>query len=315
MKMSFVINSMTLNIMCLFGICPYKYNHITQTIDCSFFRLFYSCVYFLMTSVSLDYALVIYFSHKILTVGVVTYEIAKIIENTARLIIHNTCMIDLMLRRKSYVLFLNKLNNFQRSIESELGCKVRIKQENIRSMVIIVLIIAYLLLISVITYIINWHYLRRSVIFWYVMAVFKYLSFTLVGVNICNLNMTLLRRYEDVFEKISSLIVKFSCEETKDKKNTSKGLAKCFEKLEESNAIKLKFSDLFGTQILLIVSSDFVSITIAFYFVLFPSIFVEYKHFSGLIHFALLNLPCLVILCWMVVIMDKLGQQVSLFIV
>lgn len=297
--------------MCFFGICPHNYNHISQTIDCSNFRLFYSIVYFLLTSVTSDYMLAVFFSQKIFTIGVVTYEIAKIIENVARSLIHNSSMIDLLLRRKSYAKFVNKLNEFQRSIESELDCKVNTRRENFRCMGIIVLFIAYLAISVAVYYTISKTYIHGALIFWFSVGFLRHVSITLVGVDVCNWNTILLYRFECLFEITDSLIEKFSAEETTNENDdTVKRLLKCFEKLEELNDIKLHFSDLFGNQILVIVSYNFVVMTMAFYFVLFPLIFVQSQDLFGILHFVMLNSPNLVVLCWMVVIMDKLGQQV-----
>lgn len=301
--MSFVVHPIILNLFFFCGICPYKYNHITQSIDRSPFRLIYSCVYFSFTSVSIDYAFVTYFYGEISKLGFNTYEIAKILENTGRSIIHNFCVIDLLLHRHSYVCFLNKFNDFQLSIESDLGCKVSTKRESFRSMAVIALLIAYLVLISAVILSLNREFLTFHIIF-YILSLLKLLSSLLVGVKICNLNMILLSRYQLVFDYVNDLIENNSSRDLR-----FKSLVKCFQKLEELNKIKINFSNTFGTQILLIVSYNFVIMTIALYYSLFPS--TNNEDMFSLPNFVTFNLPSLAILCWMVVVMDKLGQQVN----
>lgn len=301
--MSFVVHPIILNLFFFCGICPYKYNHITQSIDCTLFRLIYSCVYFSFTSVSIDYVFVIYFYEVISKFGFHTYEIAKILENIARSIIHNFCVMDLLLHRHSYVCFLNKLNDFQRSIESDLGCKVSMKRESFQSMAVIALLIAYLVLISAVTLTLNRELPIFHIVF-YILSLLKFLSSLLVGVKICNLNTILLNRYQLVFDYVNDLIKNNSSRDLR-----FKSLVKCFQKLEELNKIKINFSDTFGTQILLIVSYNFVIMTIALYYSLFSSI--NNEDMFSLPNFVTFNSPSLAILCWMVVVMDKLGQQVN----
>ncbi len=296
--MDFVINPKSLNILCFFGISPHRYNHTTRTIDCSIFRLIYIGVYFIVTSVSID-------SSKIIGPGLTTYEIAKIIENVARSIIHNFCIVDVIFRRQSYANFLNDLNDFQKGIESELKCKASTKTEHTVSLAVILSLIVYMLVISVLTCVINWTQSLTSITYF-----FYNLSFLLVGVDLCSLSRILLKYYKIVFQSIGSLVKKVGSSENDD--ISSKRLIKCFQKLGQLNDVKLKFSDLFGSQILLIVSFNFTIITIALYFLLFPSTFNHNRDGYSLVRLIIFNSPSLIILGWMVVIMDKLGQQVVL---
>lgn len=163
--MSSVVDPLTLNIFCLFGVCSYKYNYITQTVDCTHFRLIYSIIFFLFTSVPLDYTTASFYFDKSSQFGLNTYEITKIIENMTRSVIHNFCFINLLLRRRSFVSFLNNLNKFQRSIESELHCKISTERDTYREMGIILLLIAYLILISAITLLLNQTILTYRLVF------------------------------------------------------------------------------------------------------------------------------------------------------
>lgn len=313
--MSLIINPRTFDILFFFGICSSRYSHITRTVHYSFFRFLYSCVYFLTTSVSLDCILVMTISSKILHTQD-THGVVKIIENIVRSIIHNFCMMDLFLRRKSYVDFLNSLDNFQKVFDSELDCRINSKSKYCRSLTITLSVVAYMTFISILFYLLNSSYITDSIIFWFVAACLKDASFMLVGVDICNLSMILLNRYEHVFEVIGSLVKETNNEATttKNMRSSLKSLFKCLEKLEELEELKLKFSHLFGVRILLIVSYNFVVISSAFYFLFFSTIFRENQDLFELIPFAMYYWPSFAILCWMVVSMDKLGQQVSSFI-
>lgn len=307
--MSSVVYPFTLNLFCLFGICSYKYNYTTQTVDCTHFRLIYSVIFFLFTSVSLDYATASFYFDKISQFGLNTYEITKIIENMTRSIIYNFCLTNLLLRRRRFVSFLNNLNRFQRSIESELHCNISTEHDNYREMGIILLLIAYLVLISAITLLLSQTILTYRLVFMYILSCLKFLSILLLNVKICNLSTILLNRYELIFNIVNDSIKKHNRNDVQCKHIVVIRLVKCFQKLEELNEIKMNFSELFGTQILLIVSFNFVVATIAFYFSLFPSI--QTDDIVSIINFVIFNSPYIVALCWMVVLMDRLGQQVD----
>lgn len=132
----------------------------------------------------------------------------------------------------------------------------------------------------------------------------------LVNVKICNLSITLLNRYELIYNIVNESMKKHNRNDVQCKQIVIKRFVKCFQKLEELNKIKMNFSEVFGTQILLIVSFNFVVATIAFYFSLFPS--VNNDDIVSIINFVIFNSPYIVALCWMVVVMDRLGQQVDL---
>lgn len=309
--MSCVINPKILNLLCFFGICPYKYNQNTKTIDSTLLRLIYSCVYFLITSVIIDYLTAVSLSKKVINFDIITFEISKIIENVSRSIIHNLCIVDIVFRRSSYLSFLNNLNNFQKNIEADMGFKVNTKSEYFNSLTVISFLACYIIFFSAVLLVRIWDVLLITVIILYVIGSLKYMSYLLIGINICNLNMILLRRYQCIFGIIDTSVNRISSEKEKVHQETFKNLIKCFQKLEELNAIKLQISNVFGFQILLIVSFNFVLLTIALYFTLFPRLHAHNRYWFELFNFVIFNSPSLIILLWMIFIMDKLGNQVS----
>ncbi|KAJ6627579.1 hypothetical protein Bhyg_16259 [Pseudolycoriella hygida] len=300
------VNPTIINLFFFFGICPYKYNDITETIDCCPLRLIYSLVYHIFTSLYIDYAYAIYHSKQMLTQGFSTYEISKIIEDISCVVLHHCCMVNVFLQRKNYARFLNTLNAFERRVETQFGVKSHTKHETFTTTAMItVSIIYFVLTCGFNTYLYGW---STTTVLFFVCLSLKMLSYLLVSMQICYINVVMLNRFHLVFNFAHDTIRKKCSSDLTQKQSFSKSLVKCLRKLEELYAMKSKFSDTFGLQILLIVSNNFFVMTIAFYFSLKPP---KQGDAEGFMEFMIVNCPNLVILLWMVVLMEELGQQVN----
>lgn len=291
------------NFVFFFGISPYSFNRDSDKFECSIKTLAYTFVYFLCISITILYIALNYFVNdgKMFQT---TFMILTLLQQSTVMFIFYAAMLDLIVKRKKHVGFLNNL--------IDLDSNLTILNINTNSDVLSTLhkqhfcIVFFYAAVYIINSTTNLDKMQSFEHVWNTMQFFQIMSLTMVGYYIRCFAIILHQRCKPIFERLN--FIRRDMMLTNYKQERLAELMQCFGSFDEIMDLKNQLSNIYGVQLLLNSAFDFIMLTISVYGILY----YQTQSAAVLYYFLAYNLPHAIKCVQLVLALDTLADQVSL---
>lgn len=287
-----------------FGISPYFFNQKSNKFECSIVTIIYTCAYSLSISFAIIYILFTYYlEEEVARLLSTTFKTIGLLQQSTIIIISCLTLFDLIVKRKMHAGFLNDLIELDTNL-AKLKMKSNRRSSDLSSLrvqqIAIIFVYAIIYFINSIMYL---NFVKWFEHVWNALQFFQTISLTLVGYYIRCLATILYHRCEPILHHLDLVRTQFSYN------NYSQGLIaeliKDFKLFDEIMNLKNQLSNIFGLQLLLNTTLNFVILTISVYGILY------YHTQSGILYFFVTSYLCHTINCVLLVTtLDTLSDQV-----
>lgn len=299
-----------LNVQAVFGLKPFHFNGKSKKFETKFLNFMHSLGSFIAISVSLIILTIMYrYGDGESNLGK-TANFTIFSQDTLFVLAYNAAMINWLLMCKVHVNFLNKYN--------EMGIKLKVKlntvavtpatyyKKSLFAQISIIVFSVFLTINQIVRDIRRKTSFEWSICVWNIIFATEILTQMLTVFYMGHLTVVMRQYFDAIFKKLSKLkqfTLKFQTE-------TNEDLLLCIKLFDELIGLKNDFSKLFGHQLLIIFSFEFVDTTISFYFILMYAIETSFS-VSTVYLFSIYILPQILMFICLIHHMHQLAQVVK----
>lgn len=302
--------AIVLKIPSFFGLAPFRFNKKSIEFESTFLNLIQSILTYLLISVGATVLTVIFRYGNGETNLADTANVSVFSQDIVLVIAYNGAMIKWLLLRKDHIIFLNKINEMGEKLKVKLKLPELIPpamyyKRGCFTQVAIVVFCAFIVAYDIVKELnlerLNWSNCMQTILFGTAITV-QILSVFYIGF----LAAVLGEYFHVVLYELSSMENVPSALQ----KGNSKFMLLGINLFDELICLKEDYSQLFGHLLLLILSFEFVYVTISVYFVLTSSVGNVFS-MAAAYHFLIFILPHVLLLMFLVHFIHKLGDVVS----
>lgn len=293
----------------IYGICPFKFNKLSNNFCCNSYYTFYSAFICVVASSNIAYDILT----EILDVGFVQYFFRNTISSLSSLmtasvlIIYLLQMLDLFIRRSSHVNLLNKVLQMDEKI-SEISLKYNYglaKTTLPKFAWHHFLISIFVVIIKISIFVKNLPTLAMPELLQFlsaILVILQIITILQIPIYIRNFALILNQNFNKVRLLLNKLIEFYAIDRL--------AVLTCFELFEELERLKTLFSDTFGVQILIIYLNDFIILTSTLYFLTYQ-LYIGFT-WNYFYMFLCMCFPNIIQCILLTSTLDKLGEQVNI---
>lgn len=291
--------SKIIKVLLLFGISPYFFNEKSKKFECSKCASLYTLFYFLMNFLAITYLTVVHFSY-----GGDVFSILALLKNATVTITFCSVMLDLVLNCQKYANYLNSLIQ----LDTKLGKLINVNCHTTHLMPMqIGVIVCFFLTGFLLDLIIYRDEMEKFQHAWNVTCFFQGISITLMACYVRCLAIILHRRSVGIIDRLDSIGHDLQFPVGINEQKVSERIRACVDAFDDLMTLKNQLSDIFGVQLFLMSTFDFIILTISVYCLLY---FFHYQNFQLLFYWFAFNVPHAIKCVLVVSALDKLANQV-----
>lgn len=263
--MNFAQNFSKINkLVFLFGVSPCLLNRQSNKFQCSIYTLIYTVTYLL--TLSLVMAFIAFYHYVNGQTFKSTLNIVIFLQHATVMVIFNSMMFDLLIKRRKNVKFLNSLVQLDLNL-AKLSRNTDHREEFSSMYKHIVIVVCFNAAFHILTMILDKNSKHLMDYIWDTLQYFQAMSITLVAYYIRSFAIILNQMCLPIFQKFVSIRTDSQNTNGKDELHLLE-LCTCFEAFDEIMSFKTQLSNVFGIQLLLSTAFDFTVLTILAYGIL-----------------------------------------------